>query len=129
MMCVEFRVVPLSWKYEFFKNKRIDVLLCRIAANLMKEKEPRHVWKLSEEVLHSKVDDEIVLMSMANDAYIGLDPIASRIWELLETPKDLNELCDLLMEEYEVDRKTCVRETLAFLEEMKSKGLIHRIER
>lgn len=95
----------------------------------MEEKDQNYVWQLSDEVLHSKVDDEVVLMSVANDAYIGLDPIASRIWELLETPKSLEELCALLMEEYEVDLETCIRDTLSFLEEMEEKGLMEKVAR
>jgi len=39
--------------------------------------------KVSEEVLSSKIDEEVVLMSIEAGYYFTLDPIGSRIWELL----------------------------------------------
>lgn len=81
-------------------------------------------WQISPEILHSRIDDEVVLMSIEADSYFGLDPIASRIWELLEQPLDLDELVAKLMEEYEVDADTCRQDAQALLEDMQGRGLI-----
>lgn len=81
-------------------------------------------WQISSETLHSKIDDEVILMSIEADSYFGLDPIASRIWELLEQPKTLDELVALLMEEYEVDASTCTEDVRALLGDLQDKGLV-----
>lgn len=81
-------------------------------------------WQISPEILHSKIDDEMILMSIEADSYFGLDPIASRIWELLEQPLDLDELVEKLMEEYEVDAETCREDVQALLEDLQGRGLI-----
>ena len=81
-------------------------------------------WQISPEILHSKIDEEVILMSIEADSYFGLDPIASRIWELLEQPLDLDELVEKLMEEYEVDAETCRQDVQALLEDMQGRGLI-----
>lgn len=82
-------------------------------------------WKVSEEVLSSKIDEEVVLMSIQAGFYFTLDSIGSRIWELLsEKPYTLEELVQTLMEEYEVDEVTCRADVQAFIDEMSEKKLI-----
>lgn len=79
-------------------------------------------------ILASKVEEEIILMSMEDDAYITLNPVASRIWELLESPRTLEELVALLMEEFEVGEEDCQRDVRDFLEDMSNRRLIREVE-
>ena len=54
-------------------------------------------WQLAKEVLSSKIDEEIVLLAVDAESYLSLDPVGSRIWELLsEKPSTVDELADLL---------------------------------
>jgi hypothetical protein len=82
-------------------------------------------WQLAKEVLSSKIDEEIVLLAVDAESYLSLDPVGSRIWELLsEKPSTVDELADRLMEEYEVDRETCLNDVLAFIDDMAARKLI-----
>ncbi len=82
-------------------------------------------WEISKEVLSSRIDEEVVLMSMEADSYFGLDPIGSQVWELLsEKPATLTELVQTLMEEYEIDEESCKRDVGNFLKEMSERKLI-----
>jgi hypothetical protein len=83
-------------------------------------------WQISPSILHSKIDDEVILMSIEADSYFGLDPIASRIWELLEEPKDMDELVALLTEEYEVDDATCRADVQVLLDDLVGRGLVEQ---
>lgn len=65
--------------------------------------------------LAAKVGDELVMMSAAKGNYIGLSSVGARIWELIETPRTVESLCDKLVAEYEVDPATCRTEVDAFL--------------
>lgn len=65
--------------------------------------------------LAARVGEELVMMSAASGNYIGLSPVAARIWELLETPQSVESLCGTLIAEYEVDPETCRAEVDAFL--------------
>lgn len=69
--------------------------------------------------LAAKVGEELVMMSAASGNYIGLSPVAARIWELLETPRSIQSLCDALMVEYEVDPATCRSEVDTFLAKLR----------
>jgi hypothetical protein len=82
-------------------------------------------WEISKEVLSSKIDEEVVLMSIEADSYFGLDPVASHIWELLSVkPSTLSDLVQTLMEEYDTDAETCQQDVQAFIDDMSARKLI-----
>ena len=83
------------------------------------------IWQISTKVLSSKIDEEVILMSFEADSYFGIDPVGSRIWELLsEKPASINELVVILVDEYEVDEETCSKQVQIFIDEMYTKKLI-----
>lgn len=83
------------------------------------------IWQVSQKVLSSKIDEEVILMSFEADSYFGIDPVGSRIWELLsEKPASINELVVILVDEYEVDEETCSKQVQIFIDEMYTKKLI-----
>ncbi|MGH6835913.1 MAG: PqqD family peptide modification chaperone [Methylocella sp.] len=69
--------------------------------------------------------DEAVMMSVAAGRYYGLNAVALRIWELLERPVTIAELCARLCEEFEVDARTCEAEVLNFVSELIDNGIVH----
>lgn len=77
-----------------------------------------------EDIVASDIDDEKVMMSVEKGEYFGLDPIGSRVWELVEKPIKVSELIDALLLKYDVDRETCERDILAFLEELHESGIL-----
>lgn len=77
-----------------------------------------------EDIVAGDIDDEKVMMSVEKGQYYGLDPVGSRVWELIEKPVKVTELIDALILKYEVDRETCERDVLAFLEELHEGGIL-----
>jgi Coenzyme PQQ synthesis protein D (PqqD) len=69
--------------------------------------------------------DEAVMMSVTAGRYYGLNAVALRIWELLERPMTIAELCARLREEFEVDARTCEAEVLMFVNELIDNGIAH----
>jgi hypothetical protein len=76
------------------------------------------------EMVTSNIDGEIVMMSIENGEYYGLDEIGSRIWELLENPISADQLISCLLTEFEVEEVTCKTDTLDFLNDMFEKKLV-----
>jgi len=64
------------------------------------------------------------MMDMEKGKYFSLNPVATRIWDLLENPLSLDELCGLLMEEYEVEAEQCRTEVTEVIAEMVKLGLV-----
>ena len=86
--------------------------------------EPSAIIRRNKEVLSGEIDEEVVMMSVEKGNYYSLDLVASRVWELLEEPTTLRALCDQLLEEYEVDRETCERDVLEFLDKLRDQEII-----
>lgn len=74
--------------------------------------------------LAAKVGDELVMMSAEQGHYIGLSEVGARIWELLDTPRDLDAVCAQLLEEYDVTADICRAEVESFLNELVKHGAI-----
>jgi hypothetical protein len=74
--------------------------------------------------ISGRLHDELVMMDIGQGKYFSLNPVATRIWDLLEKPMDCNELCSLLLEEYEVEPGRCNEEVAELLQEMEKLGLV-----
>ena len=53
--------------------------------------------KRSGDWLSAKVGDEIMMMSAARGNYLGVNAVGARIWELIETPSDIDTICATLV--------------------------------
>lgn len=74
--------------------------------------------------LSAKVGDEIMMMSAERGDYIGVNAVGARIWELIETPSDMDTICAALVREFEVDAATCRAEVEQFITEMGKHGAV-----
>jgi hypothetical protein len=81
----------------------------------------------SNDVLVSPVDNELVMMDLERGMYYALNAIGADIWARLAQPVAVADLCDQLMQKYEVDRATCQADVLAVLNEMAANGLLAKV--
>ena len=70
------------------------------------------------------VDGDLVILNMATGNYLGLDDIGRRVWDLLETPLRIDDLCTALAQEYRGPAEEIGRDVLTFLEELAAEGAI-----
>ncbi len=78
----------------------------------------------SSELISTSVSGQTALMSVTNGAYYGLDPVGSRIWELIVEPRRVSSVCEQLLAEFAVDRAKCETQVLAFLQRLANDGLL-----
>lgn len=78
----------------------------------------------SSGLISSSVSGQTALMSVANGAYYGLDPVGSRIWELIAEPRTVGSVCERLLAEFEVDPAKCETQVLTFLQQLSNDGLL-----
>jgi hypothetical protein len=90
----------------------------------MEKISPQTVIKRNPQMVTSNIDGEIVMMSIDNSEYYGLDDIGSRIWELMENPILVDDLIGILLSEFEVEKNECISDTLDFLNNMTDKNLV-----
>lgn len=67
---------------------------------------------------------EAAILNLADGVYYGLDQVGAFVWNMLGTPRTVEELRAGVMAEYEVEREECERDLIALLGDLHSKGLI-----
>jgi Coenzyme PQQ synthesis protein D (PqqD) len=80
----------------------------------------------NSDIFYAAVDsEEAVMLNVAAGKYYGLNAVAARIWELLERPMTLAQLCGRICEEFEVANQTCEAALLEFADEIIANGVVH----
>ena len=74
--------------------------------------------------LSAWVGQEHVMMSADTGTCISLSETGGRIWELIEQPRGVSDLCRELAEEYEVEPAVLRSDVVAFLEHLHTEQAI-----
>ncbi|MEM7011500.1 MAG: lasso peptide biosynthesis PqqD family chaperone [Verrucomicrobiota bacterium] len=77
-----------------------------------------------EDLLTSSIDEDTVLLSLETNNFYGINEVGSRIWELLESPIAVTNLCRQLLDEFEVSEELCREHVLLFLNSLAKDGLV-----
>jgi Coenzyme PQQ synthesis protein D (PqqD) len=78
----------------------------------------------SPSVLTAEVDGEVVMMSIEQGRYFGLDDIGSDIWRRIEPPCSFAALIDRLACDYEADRATIAADVQVLLDRMAAQDVV-----
>ena len=78
----------------------------------------------SPAVLTAEVDGEIVMMSIEQGRYFGLDDIGSDIWKRLDTPRSFAELINRLASDYDADQATIAADVRDLLSRMAEQDVV-----
>lgn len=74
--------------------------------------------------LVSQLADETVLMDTVSGDYMGLNPVGTTIWELLQEPQTISSLVTTLTSRYEVTEELCRQEVAPFLQELEKRKML-----
>ena len=69
-------------------------------------------------------DTETVMLDVAGGSYYGLKFVGRAIWDLIEKPTRVADVCSKLLEDFDVDAEVCRRETVGFLNQLDERGLL-----
>lgn len=72
----------------------------------------------------SDLGGEVAILDLKAGVYYGLDAVGARIWSLIQEPRTVNEIRDILLEEYEVEPERCERDLLVLLRRLADEGLV-----
>ena len=67
---------------------------------------------------------EAVLLNLDTGVYYGLDTVGTRIWKLLQQPRSIAELRDVIIDEFDVDPDRCEADLGPFVDSLNSYGLV-----
>jgi hypothetical protein len=74
--------------------------------------------------LIAKVGDQFVMMNREKVYHIGITEVSARIWELIETPQEVDAVCAQLGKEYAIAPEVCRAEVDRFLNELADHGAV-----
>jgi hypothetical protein len=74
--------------------------------------------------LSCDLSGKAVILNLNSGMYYGIDEIGALIWAVLEEPRTVEYLREIIFRSYHVDQETCDRDVIAFLTDMQSADLI-----
>lgn len=79
---------------------------------------------VSDDQVSTSVGGEAVILGMHDGVYYGLDPVGARIWELLQTLREVSEIIATIVTEFNVAPAQCETDTLVLLADLLARGLV-----
>jgi len=83
----------------------------------------------AETVFAQEVDGEMVLLDMESENYFGLDEVGTAIWQAMQEKETLQEVLEVLLEQYEVEEEMLRSDLSGFVEKLVASGLVEVKER
>ena len=80
--------------------------------------------EIGPSVIYRDVSGEVVLLNLQSGVYYGLDPVGSRMWQLLMEQRPLDDVCSVMLEEYDVTADVLRADLSKLVDELASKGLV-----
>ena len=67
---------------------------------------------------------EAAILNLKSGVFYDLDNVGARIWSLMQRPRTVTEIRDVLLEEYDVEPERCERDLLVLLDQLTAENLI-----
>jgi hypothetical protein len=86
---------------------------------------PQTVVRRRDEMLANDLSEtETVMLDIERGTYFGVQEVGKVIWDQLESPTTVEDICTHLTAEFEVDADTCREQVDAFLVDLLEHRLI-----
>jgi hypothetical protein len=79
---------------------------------------------VSPNQVSTQLGHEAVILGADAGEYFGLNEVGARIWELVQHPVQVSEICTAVCAEYEVQPADCERDVIELLSELRERGLL-----
>ena len=81
--------------------------------------------RIAEDVLFRDLQGEAVVLHLRTGLFFGLDPVATRIWHLVDEHRSLRAVFVTVLEEYDVPEARCRQDLLGLVVALHEHGLVH----
>lgn len=84
----------------------------------MTQLSPRTTIALASDQISCDVSGEVVILSLQDGIYYGLNPVGAAVWEMLAEPTSIERLRDGILERYDVGAERCERDLIALVDDL-----------
>ncbi len=78
----------------------------------------------SNDILDQDMQDELIILNMKDENYLGLDETGTRFWKVLLNSSSVKDAYEKLLDEYEVEPETLHSDLNEFIGNLEKNGLI-----
>jgi hypothetical protein len=71
-----------------------------------------------------ETEGEAVILHLESGVYYGLNPVGAWVWELIQSPKTVDEIRQAVLGHFDVEPERCQRELDKLLSDLKAAHLI-----
>lgn len=82
------------------------------------------LYRKSARQVSCKINDEVAILNLDRAIYFGLQGVGVHIWDSLEQPRSVDDLCTSVMAEFEVSESACHADVVQILGSLEAEGLI-----
>jgi len=79
---------------------------------------------IHEDAVFRDLDGEAVILQLEAGLYFGLDPVGTRLWQLIEAHGQLRPVLDAALEEFDVPRAVLERDLIELVSGLAEKQLV-----
>lgn len=79
---------------------------------------------ISEDAVFRELEGEAVIVHLDSGMYYGLNPVGTRLWQLIDAHGQLQPVFDAALEEFEVEPERLQRDLLQLVSELASRQLV-----
>ena len=79
---------------------------------------------VAPDVLGSELGSEVVMLSLRDGTYYGLDEVGAEIWRLIQAPMTIGRLVASLVDTYDVDAGRCRMDVISLITSLRDRGLV-----
>ena len=79
-------------------------------------KSPTTAWRL--------IEGEAVILSLETKVLRGLNPVGSRVWELIDGQRSVEEIITAIVQEFDVTPQAAAEDVKRFVRELLDKSLV-----
>jgi len=83
--------------------------------------------RIPESIAVHELHGELLLLNPATGVCVSLDPMGTRMWQLIHEHRALHEVLDALLHEYEVTEAQCEQDLLGFVAQMLEDGFVETV--
>lgn len=70
------------------------------------------------------IEGEAVILSMDTKVLRGLNAVGSRVWELIDGRRSVDEIADVIAREFTTERATAAADVQAFVKDLLDRSLV-----
>ncbi len=80
-------------------------------------------WVAARDIVTTEIGEGLALLNLSTNEYFSLNEVGAYVWEVLQTPRQRDEIVRAVTEKYEVAPELCAPDVDLLLEDLRNAAL------